>query len=189
MTSYVVINNSEIDPLSPLTAELATKWRDNPIAISEAVSNAPVNQSVWHPWDKVTNGDTNIGRIYNSAVDGAVTSAQSGTFASGFEYRFRYNLIMSSSDAIKFQAWDGGAWVDIFQTSASTSHQGVFEMGYGLRTLINHRLSSGTAEVYAEHSNGAAAFPYSIIRILRNTGGITFTGKVWLDKRRGYVIV
>lgn len=41
MTSYISIANSEIDPNSGITAELMTKLRDNPIAISEGNSSAP----------------------------------------------------------------------------------------------------------------------------------------------------
>lgn len=42
MASYVAINNSEIDPDSPITADLMTKLRDNPLAISEGATGAPL---------------------------------------------------------------------------------------------------------------------------------------------------
>lgn len=41
MTSYITITDAETDPSAPLTSELAKKWRDNPIAISEGSSGAP----------------------------------------------------------------------------------------------------------------------------------------------------
>lgn len=41
MTAYVAIADSEIDPESPYTTTLATKMRDNPIAITEGSSGAP----------------------------------------------------------------------------------------------------------------------------------------------------
>lgn len=41
MTAYVDIADSEIDPESPYTTTLATKNRDNPIAITEGSSGAP----------------------------------------------------------------------------------------------------------------------------------------------------
>jgi hypothetical protein len=41
MTSYITINNSEIDPDSPITADLMTKMRDNPLAIGEGATGAP----------------------------------------------------------------------------------------------------------------------------------------------------
>jgi hypothetical protein len=41
MTVYTAIADSEIDPESPYTTTLATKNRDNPIAITEGASGAP----------------------------------------------------------------------------------------------------------------------------------------------------
>jgi hypothetical protein len=41
MTAYTAIADSEIDPESPYTTTLATKNRDNPIAITEGASGAP----------------------------------------------------------------------------------------------------------------------------------------------------
>lgn len=41
MTSYITITDAETDPSAPLTSELAKKWRDNPIAISEGSAGAP----------------------------------------------------------------------------------------------------------------------------------------------------
>ena len=41
MTSYIAITDAETDPEAPLTSELAKKWRDNPIAITEGATGAP----------------------------------------------------------------------------------------------------------------------------------------------------
>ena len=41
MTSYIAIANSEVDPNSPITADLMTKLRDNPIAMGEGAVGAP----------------------------------------------------------------------------------------------------------------------------------------------------
>lgn len=41
MTSYIAITNAETDPEAPLTSELAKKWRDNPLAITEGAAGAP----------------------------------------------------------------------------------------------------------------------------------------------------
>jgi hypothetical protein len=41
MTSYVAIASGEIDADSPITADLMSKLRDNPIAISEGSAGAP----------------------------------------------------------------------------------------------------------------------------------------------------
>lgn len=41
MTAYIAITDPETDPDAPLTATLAKKWRDNPIAITEGSAGAP----------------------------------------------------------------------------------------------------------------------------------------------------
>ena len=41
MTTYTAITNAEIDQDSPLTETLATKWRDNPLAMFEGSTGAP----------------------------------------------------------------------------------------------------------------------------------------------------
>jgi hypothetical protein len=89
MTTYIAISDPETDPDAPLTAELAKKWRDNPLAVAEADSTAPVNQGNWHPYNKVTNGDSNDGVFYDFAVSGALASVQSPIFADGYEYMVR----------------------------------------------------------------------------------------------------
>lgn len=187
MTSFTTISNASLVVGEPITAPQGTALRDNPLAIAEGDTTAPVNQAVWHPYDKVTNGDANIGRIYDSATEGALTAVESGTFVAGFEYRFRYWLPMSASDDLLFQGWNGSAWVTVCTTpAASTRHEGSFEMGFGMRLLIDQRLSTSSADVAAEHSSGTAGFPYTKMRIVRASGGVTFTGKIWLDKRRAY---
>lgn len=41
MTDYTSIANSQIDPKAPVTSELMTALRDNPIAIAEGAAGAP----------------------------------------------------------------------------------------------------------------------------------------------------
>ena len=43
MTSYVAVTSGEIDADSPITADLMSKLRDNPIAIAEGASTVPSN--------------------------------------------------------------------------------------------------------------------------------------------------
>jgi hypothetical protein len=44
MTDYNQIFDTQIEPDAPLTAVLASQWRDNPIAISEGADGAPRNR-------------------------------------------------------------------------------------------------------------------------------------------------
>lgn len=43
MTAYIAITDTETDPEAPLTATLAKKWRDNPVAIAEGDASVPAN--------------------------------------------------------------------------------------------------------------------------------------------------
>lgn len=100
MTSYIAIVNSEIDPNSGITADLMTKLRDNPIAMLEGPSAAPINAAAWHPYNSVANNDGNTGIIYSFAVSGAVTTLESPTFADGYEYMFIFENVSSSTNTI-----------------------------------------------------------------------------------------
>lgn len=97
MTSYITITDAETDPEAPLTSELAKKWRDNPLAINEGDPTAPVNQVAWHPYNKVTVGDSNTGLIYNFPTDGAVATVTSPDFVDGYDYAFFFNRIFGST--------------------------------------------------------------------------------------------
>ena len=88
MTTYSPISNTELDQDSPITQPLMTALRDNPIAISEGATSAPIVATAWHPYDAVTVGDGADGIIYDFAVDGAASSVESPTFEDGYEYAF-----------------------------------------------------------------------------------------------------
>lgn len=76
MTSYITITDAETDPEAPLTATLAKKWRDNPIAITEGSAGAPKIQDAALGSTVTTDGTTWVNaRIAASAV-GAI-----GTYA------------------------------------------------------------------------------------------------------------
>ena len=97
MTTYTTIASTEIDQDSPITQPLMTKLRDNPIAMAESATGAAVIAQGWCPYDMVTVGDGNDGVIYDFAVDGAVATLDSPTFADGFTYRFYFEQILGSS--------------------------------------------------------------------------------------------
>lgn len=97
MTSYITITDAETDPEAPLTSELAKKWRDNPIAIAEGSNGSPINQTGWHPYNKVTVGDSNTGLIYNFPTDGAVATVTSPDFVDGYDYAFFIDRILGTS--------------------------------------------------------------------------------------------
>lgn len=86
MTSYNIITDAETDPSAPLTSELAKKWRDNPIAMSEGATSAPFVAAGWHPYNGTVVGGANDGKIYDFATDGVVAIIETPTFVDGYEY-------------------------------------------------------------------------------------------------------
>ena len=85
MTAFVAIPNGDIDQDSPVTQELFTALRDNPLAIAEGATGAPITAAGWHPYNGTLNG-TGDGKYYDFAVHGAVASVETPTFADGYEY-------------------------------------------------------------------------------------------------------
>lgn len=84
-TPYTGVPNGDIDQDSPVTQELFTALRDDPIAMAEGSTGAPVTAAGWHPYNSTLNG-TGDGKFYDFAVHGAVASVETPTFADGYEY-------------------------------------------------------------------------------------------------------
>jgi hypothetical protein len=99
MTDYNLILDSECDPDAPLKSELAYRWRDNAIAMAEGSDDAPYPASAWHPYNGVFWGDGNDGKIYDFAVDGAVTNIVTPDFDDKFEYRLRFYGLSHAASA------------------------------------------------------------------------------------------
>lgn len=96
MTTYVSIPNGDIDQDSPITQPLMTALRDNPLAIAEGDTTAPVNTAAWHAYNKVLNNDANTGVIWSFAVNGAVAAVTTPDFVDGFEYMLFFDSVRSS---------------------------------------------------------------------------------------------
>jgi len=199
MTSYTTITELETDPGAPLTSELLKKSRDNPIAMAEGNSSAPVLASAWHPYNKVTNGDANTGRFYNFATDGAVASVTSPTFVDGYEYQVAVsNLRHSSGAAADFQinlyretsAAYAGAISVITGTTAGNGVYGHIDL-HACRADRRHQI----AEIVAASNTGpsspivridmTSAQKVGNIRILFNGTNIT-AGELFLLRRKAY---
>lgn len=103
MATYRAVATSETDPLAPIIAQLMKALEMNPRAIAEGATGAPIMQSAWHPYDAVTYGDGNTGRLWSFAVDGVVTLIESPVFTTGFEYRLIVQRLLCSSATSELQ--------------------------------------------------------------------------------------
>lgn len=87
MTTWTAITNAAVAVGGIPSSSTVTALRDNPSALAEASSGAPVMVSGWHPVDKVTIGDGKAGVIYNFATNGVVADIVTSDFEDGYEYR------------------------------------------------------------------------------------------------------
>jgi hypothetical protein len=87
MTTWTDISNPAVAVGGIPSSTTVTALRDNPVALAEAASGAPVMVSGWHPYNKVTVGDSNTGVIYDSSIDGTVAEIVTPDFEDGYEYR------------------------------------------------------------------------------------------------------
>ena len=145
MTTYdeSAVSNTVIAHKKPITLQQGRALRDNPIAISEAATGAPVVVAGWHPYDMVKIGDGNDGVFYDFAVDGTQATITTPDFADGYEYAIcltglgcsaTQNLVVSlyrETDAAYSVAWTSSntsaentyAWIEIpIPRIAKTGH-------------------------------------------------------------------
>ena len=87
MTTWTTISNAAVAVGAIPSSSIVTALRDNPSAVAESSSGAPVMVSGWHPVDKVSTGDGKTGLIYDHAVTGTVASVVTPDFVDGYEYR------------------------------------------------------------------------------------------------------
>jgi hypothetical protein len=121
MTTYNAIAGTRTDPNAPIDSSLMKDATGNPLALIEADDTAPVTAGNWHPYNKVTNGDTVLGQFYNFASNGAQTSIVTPDFADGWEYRIRiYNLSIASSSS--------GLSIELFRETTG-SYSASYQMG------------------------------------------------------------
>jgi len=143
MTTYRLIASTETDPQAPYTSALAKAMDLNLAASLEADSTAPVNQGNWHPYNKVTNGDSNDGKFYDFAVNGLQTTVVTPDFVDGYEYRVEWYGISHNNGAnqdfrVEFYREAGAAYNAAFVMLAA---QAAATLLTGQIELPNVRLS------------------------------------------------
>jgi hypothetical protein len=203
MTTWTSISNAAVAVGGIPASTTVTALRDNPSAIAEASSGAPVMVSGWHPYDKLTIGDGKTGLIYDHAVTGTVPSVVTPDFVDGYEYRvlalgLRHNAAAFVDRRLQLEAFK--------QTDASyrlvrQSDNGVNNQDFGYHAEFYFpRLESTSHFVMTmTYRNGAfsgqidadsAMYDTPAQKILRArisfTGDSIAAGKVWMFRRREY---
>lgn len=202
MTTYTAIPDTAIDQDSPLTEDLGTLLRNNPIAMAEGSTDAPVLSAGWHPYDMVLVGDGNDGEFYDFASDGASAAIETPDFVDGYEYAIQiedYSCTINGSFQIELYFPTPAVWAILSTASvtAPVNLRGIYQLhfprfasyGHGGSWLMplsdptNGILDSGNDTIAV---SGASASKVSKARVSVSSG-TTDNGKLYLLRRRDFV--
>jgi hypothetical protein len=200
MTTWTTISNAAVAVGAIPSSSIVTALRDNPSAVAESSSGAPVMVSGWHPVDKVSTGDGKTGLIYDHAVTGTVASVVTPDFVDGYEYRVIAHLMDSSAAATIRLNINGYFETDAaYRRLAYTGDEygPSTQFGYDIEILIPRvpkrtHLISGVG--YADNNIGlgidGTSYNSTLQKLLRAqiifTSGSIVGGKVWMFRRREY---
>jgi hypothetical protein len=207
MTTYTSISNGLVAVGAKPFATTIQALRDNPIAIAEADSTAPVNQGNWHPYNKVTNGDANTGSFYSGAT---VASIVTPDFVDGYDYMvtwtgLSHNAGTTEALQVEFYREVGAAYNPAASLgagslgAASTTAEGWIELT-DVRKVKNRFLtpysiisqsaatSLGNSSLAAQSLNylqNVVVTPQKILRVrFTPTAGSFDAGNMYLYRRR-----
>ena len=205
MTTWTSISNAAVAVGGIPSSTTVTALRDNPSALAEASTGAPVMVSGWHPYDKVSIGDGKTGLIYDFAVNGVQSSVVTPNFVDGYEYRIvahglSHNSLSDNGINISFYLETDARLAQVEQIGNNSS-SALF--GFDMEVLLpripktNHiaRISayagsdvSGTSTI-GTYDATVQKVLYASIRF-RTSGGSFGAGiddgKVWMFRRREY---
>lgn len=194
MTTYSTISNGSLAVGAVPSSSVVTALRDNPIAISEAASGAPINVCGWHPYDKVTVGDGKDGIIYDFGVSGAVSTIISPDFEDGYEYRFFGNIQDASGEVTMTVDAYREVAADYVSTASLTCEffDFVFPMtrlAKKVHFILGARTQGGTsaaATIALRMPTTSSSTARKILRARFSISGTLTAGKVWMMRRREY---
>lgn len=161
MATYRTIASTEVDADSPITSTLMTALADNPIAITQQDTGAPVGAFGWHPYDAVTVGDGNAGLIYDGATDGTVATIETPDFEDGYTYRLFILDISPTLGSNNFQlemyrettaGYDTATTVFTALSTATYGYTGQIDM---LLPRIARNSHHATATDFVDSNSGA----------------------------------
>jgi hypothetical protein len=202
MTTWTTISNAAVAVGAIPSSSIVTALRDNPSAVAESSSGAPVMVSGWHPVDKVSIGDSKTGLIYDHAVTGTVASVVTPDFVDGYEYRI-VALDLYHNDTINERRLQVEAFkeTDAAYRLIRQSDQGSSSSPFGYHAEFYFPRIASQSHLVMTMNYRAGAFSSAFDatsamydppaqKILRArvsfTGGSIVGGKVWFFRRREY---
>jgi hypothetical protein len=119
MAAYTTINGASVlVPGKPLTSAIAQALNENPTAIAEGASGAPIVQTGWHGYDTTNVGDA-TSPFYNGASQ---TTIETPNFADGYEYRILGRGVSFTTAVAQTMIVDyliSGAWETIYSSTST----------------------------------------------------------------------
>ena len=199
MTTWTTISNAAVAVGGIPSSTTVTALRDNPSAIAETSTGAPVVQAGWHPYDKVTVGDGKTGLIYDFAVNGVQANVTTPDFEDGYEYRIIGHMLGSSNSTNVRLNINGYFETDAVYRRLSFGSDSSGNNSFSCDVVIPiPRVSKQIHMVLGDMAvDNAVAMatdvPYdsTIQKILRArvnfTAGSINNGKIWFLRRRDYI--
>ena len=180
MASWTNQSTSSLLPGEPWTSAKALAAFENPEAIAEGASGAPVQTAAWHGYDVLNVGDGNTGEIYSFGTDGAVATVETPNFESNFEYRLLgFNVGVAStagSSQWNIDALIGGSWTNIATliTSGTVVTSDRFDFDCYIKSPTRSRKFVATEiTAYAEWIGGSGGLSQNEFTLLSTPNSIT----------------
>ena len=151
MTSYITITDAETDPSAPLTSELAKKWRDNPIAITEGATGAPrvLPLAINNYYGRVAL-DTSTTPVAITGLDPNTIISVVGNFANGTA---NTGVLQMAGSTDGGSTW--GSWFNITISPATAGR-------YSCHVVVN--LKNGIFDSVFTNSGNLGTGPFNAIR-------------------------
>lgn len=198
MTAWTSISNASVGVGGIPSSTTMTALRDNPAAMAEAATGAPVIFAGWHPVDKLTVGDGKTGLIYDFASNGTVAEVVTPAFEDGYEYKIVAHGLQHNDGTTRRLTIEGqysGSYRQLVQTTAATGSFGIvaeFHMPrissswhivdcvgyYGTNTFV-HMDQSSLAYI------GTPPAKMDRAKVVFTVGSIV-AGRIWFFRRREY---
>lgn len=199
MTTWTTISNAAVAVGGIPSSTTVTALRDNPVAIAEASTGAPVVQAGWHPYDKVTVGDGKTGLIYDFAVNGLQANVTTPDFEDGYEYRIIGHSLTSSNTGVVRLNINGYFETDAVYRRLSFSPDASGINPFACDVVIPiprvskqiHMVLGNMAVSNAVAMSNDLPYDPTVQKLLRArinfTAGSISNGKIWFLRRRDYI--
>lgn len=199
MATWTTISNAAVAVGGIPSSTTVTALRDNPVAIAESSTGAPVVASTWHPYNKVTVGDGQTGLIYDFSINGTVANVITPDFEDGYEYRIIMHELSSNSASTVRLDVEAFFSVDAVYRRLIYSGDSAASTRYGGDVWFSlPRVSKLNQSIYGDlFANNTYAMGYDLpydttmqklsrARIKFTTGSI-INGRIWFLRRREYI--